>query len=200
MAFRITVAHQGGREAADRFIAPLRRLPVIDASLTSMSYRELQLLSGRLPFGLRHYWKGHCLRDLEPSAIDVITATIQDRPAPPSMLLLEAITGAARHEPAGGAAFGQRAARWNVSAMAIWTDPADDARQVAWARAVAEGLRPASMTGAGYANYASADESTERVLAAFGPERFARLAEVKRRYDPTNVFRANLNIPPAGQV
>lgn len=56
------------------------------------------------------------------------------------------------------------------------------------------------MTGAGYANYASADESTERVLAAFGPERFARLAEVKRRYDLTNVFRANLNIPPAGQV
>ncbi len=199
-AFRITVAYQGGQEAADRFIAPLRRLPVIDASLTSMSYRDLQLLNGRLPFGLRHYWKGHCLRDLEPSAIDVITATIQDRPAPPSFLLLEAITGAARHEPAGGAAFGQRAARWNVSALAIWTDPADDARQVAWARAVAEGLRPASLTGAGYANYASADESTERVLAAFGPERFARLAEVKRRYDPANVFRANLNIPPADQV
>lgn len=59
---------------------------------------------------------------------------------------------------------------------------------------------PGGVTGAGYANYASADESTERVLAAFGPERFARLAEVKRRYDPTNVFRANLNIPPAGQV
>ena len=87
-----------------------------------------------------------------------------------------------------------------MSALAIWTDPADDARQVAWARAVAEGLRPASLTGAGYANYASADESTERVLAAFGPERFARLAEVKRRYDPANVFRANLNIPPADQV
>ena len=200
MAFKITVAYQGRQEAAERFIVPLRGLPVIDASLTSMSYRELQVMNGRLPFGLRHYWKGHCLRDLEASAIDVITATVQERPAPPSILLLEAITGAARHEPAGGAAFGQRAARWNVSALAIWTDPADDARQVAWARAVAEGLRPASLTGAGYANYASADESTERVLAAFGPERFARLAEVKRRYDPTNVFRANLNIPPAGQV
>ena len=200
MAFKITVAYQGRQEAAERFIVPLRGLPVIDASLTSMSYRELQVMNGRLPFGLRHYWKGHCLRDLEASAIDVITAKVQERPAPPSILLLEAITGAARHEPAGGAAFGQRAARWNVSALAIWTDSADDARQVAWARAVAEGLRPASLTGAGYANYASADESTERVLAAFGPERFARLAEVKRRYDPTNVFRSNLNIPPAGQV
>ena len=200
MAFKITVAYQGGQEAAERFIVPLRGLPVIGASLTSMSYRELQVMNGRLPFGLRHYWKGHCLRDLEPSAMNVIAATIEERPAPPSILLLEAITGAARHEPAGGAAFGQRAARWNVSALAIWTDPADDARQVAWARAAAEGLRPASLTGAGYANYASADESAERVLAAFGSERFARLAEVKRRYDPDNVFRANLNIPPADPV
>ena len=200
MAFKITVAYQGGQEAAERFIVPLRGLPVIGASLTSMSYREVQAMNGRLPFGLRHYWKGHCLRDLEPSAISVITATIEECPAPPSRLLLEAITGAARHEPAGGAAFGQRAARWNVSALAIWTDPTEDARQVAWARAAAEGLRPASLTGAGYANYASSDESTERVLAAFGSERFARLAEVKRRYDPDNVFRANLNIPPADPV
>ena len=200
LVLKITVVYQGSQDAAERFIAPLRGLPVIGASLTSMSYREVQEMNGRLPFGLRHYWKGHFLRGLEPTAIEVIKEAVQNRPAPPSFLLLEAITGAARQEPAGGAAFGQRAARWNVSALAIWEDPADDARQVAWVRGVAEGLRPTSLTGAGYANYASSDESAQRIHAAFGPERFARLAEVKHRYDPDNVFRANLNIPPADRV
>ena len=54
---------------------------------------------------------------------------------------------------------------------------------------------PASLTGAGYANYAPVDETPERIRAAFGSERFERLAAVKRRYDPENVFRFNLNIP-----
>ena len=74
---------------------------------------------------------------------------------------------------------------------------AHDAVQIGWARGVAETLRPASLTGAGYGNYASVDETDERVRASFGADRFARLAAVKRRYDPDNVFRFNLNIPPA---
>jgi FAD/FMN-containing dehydrogenase len=59
-------------------------------------------------------------------------------------------------------------------------------------------MRPWSFNGGGYANYASSDETDERVRAAFGAERFARLATIKRRYDPDNVFRFNLNIPPGG--
>ena len=111
-------------------------------------------------------------------------------------MLLEAITGRARSEPAGGAAFGQREARWNVSAIAIWEDPSDDSAMIAWARRVVDSLSPSSFSGAGYGNYAM-DEPAERVRAAFGPERFERLARVKRRYDPDNVFRFNHNIPPA---
>jgi FAD/FMN-containing dehydrogenase len=79
----------------------------------------------------------------------------------------------------------------------VWEDPADDASQVAWARRTAEALRPASLTGAGYANYASADETAERIRAGYGEERFLRLARAKRRYDPDNVFRFNNNILPA---
>ena len=118
-------------------------------------------------------------------------------PARYSFLLLEAISGRARHEPAGGAAFGQREARWNVSALAIWEDPADDAAQIGWVAAHRRALGRASLTGAGYGNYAPVDETDERVRAAFGPERFERLRRVKRRYDPDNVFRFNHNIPPA---
>ncbi len=112
-------------------------------------------------------------------------------------VLLEAINGRARIEPEGGAAFGQREARWNVSALAIWEDPADDDAQIDWARRTAASFAPSSYSGAGYGNYAPVDETDDRVRAGYGPERYARLQAIKRRYDPDNVFRFNLNIPPA---
>jgi FAD/FMN-containing dehydrogenase len=161
-----------------------------------MSYIEIQEMSGVLPFGLRNYWKGHFIRDLDRAVIDASVAAMTDRPGGMSFLLLEAMTGAARDEPAGGAAFGQRAAHWNVSAIAIWEDPAQDEAQIAWARAYTDALGRASLTGAGYGNYASGDETAERIHAAYGGERFERLQRVKRRYDPDNAFRFNHNIPP----
>ncbi len=195
--FNIAIVFQGSPEDARAAIQPLRSLPIVADTFAVMSYPEVQAMNGQLPFGLRHYWKGHFLRDMEGPAIDAIVRAMTTAPETNSFILIEAITGAARREPAGGAAFGQREARWNVSAIAIWEDPADDARQIGWARDSADAWRSASLTGAGYANYAPVDESPDRVRAAYGPERFARLAAIKRRYDPDNVFRFNLNIPPA---
>ena len=149
-----------------------------------------------MAFGLRHYWKGHFLRTLDESIIAAIVDSMAERPDGSSMILLEAIRGAARVEPEGGAAFGQRAATWNASALGIWDDPATDDSHIAWARASADRLAVGSMTGAGYANYAPVDEPIERVRLAFGTERFARLAAIKARYDPDNRFRFNLNIAP----
>jgi len=128
--------------------------------------------------------------------IDSVVAAM-GRAAAPSFVLLEALTGAAREEPVDGAAFGQRAARWNVSGLAIWEDQAEDERQIGWVRNVADGLRSASLSGAGYGNYAPVDETPDRVRAAFGVERFDRLRRLKASYDPDNVFRFNLNVPPA---
>ena len=102
----------------------------------------------------------------------------------------------ARVEPEGGAAFGQREARWNAA-----RSRSGRTRPTTTPRSRGRGGRgrpiaPSSYSGAGYANYASADETAERVRAAFGEERFARLQAVKRRYDPDNMFRFNLNVPP----
>jgi hypothetical protein len=121
---------------------------------------------------------------------------MEARPASSSMILLEAIRGQAHVEPEGGAAFGQRAATWNASALGVWDDPALDDGTIAWVRATADRLGTGSLTGAGYANYAPVDEPIERVRLAFGTERFARLAAIKARYDPGNAFRFNLNIAP----
>ena len=195
--FRIACVYQGTLEDAEAAVAPVRAVPGMAGGFAPMSYPEIQAMTGILPFGLRHYWKGHFVRDLEPSAIEAVVDAMRDTPGGYSFLLLEAIGGMARIEPPGGAAFGQREARWNVSALGIWEDPSDDADQIAWARRTADALQPASLTGAGYGNYAPVDETAERVRAAFGDERFARLREVKRRYDPDNLFRFNHNIPPA---
>ena len=187
----------GSREAAEAAFAPLVAGAHWRGSITSRTYVEIQS-DGTLPFGLRHYWKGHFLRELdEPAAAAIATAMRTVPGGSSSFVLLEAMNGRARIEPAGGAAFGQREARWNASAIAIWEDPAADDAQIAWARRSADGLAVSSLTGAGYGNYAPVDETHDRVRAGYGPERYARLREVKRRYDPDNVFRFNLNIPPA---
>jgi len=194
---RIATVYQGSKAAADAVVAPLIAVPGISGEHVPLSYPEIQASSGILPFGLRHYWKGHFVRDLEPSTIDAVTAAMREIPGGHSFMLLEAISGQARNEPPGGAAFGQREARWNASAIGVWEDPSEDAEQIAWARRAVDDLRPSSLTGAGYGNYAPVDETDERVRAGFGPERYARLARVKRQYDPDNVFRFNHNIAPA---
>ncbi|MFL5749160.1 MAG: FAD-binding oxidoreductase [Chloroflexota bacterium] len=200
LVFGINLAFQGSAADAELAIEPLRELraiPGVVGGFKPVTYAELQSRTGILPFGLRHYWKGHFLRELDGAAVDAVVAAAEARPPGHSFLLLEAITGRARHEPEGGAAFGQRGARWNASALGIWEDIAHDDENVAWVRRTADALKASSYTGAGYGNYAQADEPAERVRAAYGDDRWQRLRAVKRRYDPDNVFRFNHNIPPA---
>ena len=194
---RIVLAFQGSAADGEELIRPLRALPGATGGIIPATYQELQGRTGKLPFGLRHYWKGHFVRELDGPAIEAVVTAMETTPAGHSFILLEAITGQARREPVGGAAFGQREATWNVSALAIWEDPADDDAHRDWARRMADGLTGSSLTGAGYVNY-STEETPGRVRAAFGDGRWDRLVAVKRRYDPDNVFCFNHNIRPTG--
>jgi FAD/FMN-containing dehydrogenase len=171
-------------------------LPRVFDDVGPMTYPQLQAITGLIPFGMRHYWKGHFLRDLDGDTLAAVAEAAIADPVGQSFVLIEGIVGAARTEPEGGAAFGQRAARWNASALAIWESPNDDDAAVRWARRVADRLAGASLSGGGYVNYSPVDETAERVQATYGAERWNRLVAVKRRYDPDNVFRFNHNIPP----
>jgi FAD/FMN-containing dehydrogenase len=93
-------------------------------------------------------------------------------------------------------AFGQRTAPFNVHYLSLWADPADTERNVAYTRTIAGAMKPWT-TGRAYLNFIG-DEGLERVEAAFGPEKFAKLQALKAKWDPTNLFRHNQNIPPAG--
>ena len=178
----------------------LRGLRPIRDGVRAMPYLTLQRASGELRFGLRHYWKGHFVRDLPDDLIDLAVEHVQRPEAASSSILFEPLHGAARRVPSEATAFGQRNARYNVSALGIWSDVADDARVIAWTREYAAALALLSVTGGGYLNYGATDEPLARVEAAFGTQKFARLREIKRRYDPDNVLRFNHNIPPADPV
>jgi FAD/FMN-containing dehydrogenase len=195
-ALIVTACYRGATADADELLLPLRSgiVPTRD-TVRPCSYLDVQDASDLTPFGLRHYWKGHFVRDI-PELL--LQATIDDFVEARMLggILIEPIVGVARHEPPGGSAFGQRAASYNVSALATWEDPDEDADRIAWARSYAAALESVSVSGGGYLNY-STEETGERVHAAFGDEKFSRLVAIKTKWDPDNRFRFNHNVAPS---
>ena len=192
----VVIVCSTGDDEEPPLLRRLRDLPgLMRDEVRSRPYLELQRML-ELPFGLRHYWKGHFVRELPDPLVDELWRAAAPG-GPRGSILIEAIHGAASRVPAGETAVGFREAAFNVSALSIWEDPAADEAQVAWARETAAAAEPYTLRGGGYLNYMQSDEPAERVRAAFGPATFERLQAVKRTYDPQNVLRFNQNVPPA---
>jgi FAD/FMN-containing dehydrogenase len=178
-------------------LGALRSAPgIVDDGVREHGFLEQQRISNPAYGEVRHYWKGHFVRELPDELIDELLQRIVALGRLPGLVLLESLHGAPKDADHDSAAVGFRDAAFNVSVMAAWKDPALDDEQIAWARETAAALEPWSMSG-GYVNYMQADEPLERIRGAFGEQAFDRLRELKRRYDPDNVLRRNQNIPPA---
>jgi len=193
----VTVCYRGSVGEADELLRPLRQgLASVEDTVGAASYLDVQTASDTTPFGLRHYWKGHFVRDIPDS---LLQATIDEFVKGRMLggILIESVAGVAREEPKGGSSFGQREASYNVSALATWEDPQEDADRIAWARDYASALAPLSLSGGGYLNY-STEETGDRVRAAFGDEKYSRLEALKSKWDPDNRFRFNHNVAPSG--
>jgi FAD/FMN-containing dehydrogenase len=152
------------------------------------------LFDGLLPRGLQHYWKGLYVKELTDAAIEAHLDFGPRVPAVTSTMHLYPINGACHDVPADGTAFGHRDAGFACVIAGMWPDPADNAANTEWVREYYAALAPHSEAG-GYVNFASADDQ-QRVRENYGPG-YDRLAEVKRRYDPANLFHLNQNIAPA---
>lgn len=194
----VLACFQGRKEDGEDLLRPLRKAgPVETDALRSLSYTEMQATNALLPFGLRHYWKGHFLRSLPDDLVEMSADDIARRPESGfATLLIEFIGGAPLRVSADAMAFNQRRARVNASALGIWAKSEADGEHVAWARAYAAGIAPQA-TGAEYVNYMAEDVPGDRLRASYGDTKFARLQELKRQYDPDNVFRFNQNITPS---
>ena len=195
-ALLVAPSFTGSPDRAGDLLGPLQSAPgLVTDGVREQTFLEQQLVFDS-PYGEnRHYWKGHFVAELSDELIDELVRCVRDFGRPLSHLLIESLHGAPKDVDGDFSALAFRRAAFNVSATAVWTDPAEDDAHVEWARATARAIEPWSL-GGGYANYMQADEPIERVRAAFGDASFDRLQALKSEFDPTNVLRRNQNIPP----
>ena len=148
---------------------------------------------GLFPKGIRQYWKGNFVKDLTDDAIRAHVENGSKTPTASSTMHLYPIDGACHRVGAQDTAFGHRDANFSMVVVSGWDDPADDDANTQWVRDYSAAITPHSEPG-GYINFMAVDDDN-RVQANYG-ENYQRLAEVKRTYDPGNLFRANQNISP----
>ena len=190
------------------FCTDLERGPALLEPLTSfgsplgrfhgpMPYAVLQsALDGVDPHGHRYWERGDYLAGLPDDAIDALVTGARTISSPLSEILLFPMGGAVARVPSEATAFGDRSAPWAVWIASQWTDPDEDDLHRDWTRGFSETLAPWT-TGAVYVNAIGGDVTDARKAAAYGgPAKLERLRELKRAWDPENLFHLNANVAP----
>jgi FAD/FMN-containing dehydrogenase len=193
----LIACHSGTPAEAERAVLPFKSFgkPVGDV-LVRRPYAQMQaLLDATQPKGRRYYWKSEYLARVEPTLCEKAIEHAGRIRSPHSAVILFQIHGALNRLPADHSPAGNRDARYVLNIAGSWEQPADDHANIAWAREAWDDMRGFS-TGGTYINFLSEGEGPERVAAALGRS-LRRLAEIKARWDPHNVFRTNRNIAPA---
>jgi FAD/FMN-containing dehydrogenase len=180
-------------------LAPIRALgdPVFDI-LAEQPYTQVQrYLDETEPKGEHYYWRTEYLADLTDAFLANQRLLGADCPIPHAQIGCLHIGGALNERSGDDGVVGNRNARYVCGVIGAWEpdEPrADEYRQ--WVRAAGDSMKRFS-TGGSYVNFQTDDEGEERVRKSYGAN-YDRLAEIKRRYDPLNLFRSNRNVPPAG--
>lgn len=143
--------------------------------------------------GARNYWKSHFFTELTDGFFDAVIDAAENLPSPQCEIFIPHIAGALNRVAPDAMAFGQRDVKFVLNVHGRWDDPADDEACIGWSRALFNATAPYASGGA-YVNFMTEEES-DRVAAAYGPN-YARLVELKRRYDPDNILHNNQNIKP----
>jgi FAD/FMN-containing dehydrogenase len=172
--------------AAD-FVQPLRELgkPILDLVAPTMYAQVQQGFDANLPSGQRYYSKAHNLADMSDGVINTVVEYVPQ--------MLGAFTGAIGRVAPSATPYGGREAAYGFHCLAGWVAPTEDEAVMTWASAFHEAMA-AHATGGVYVNLIAEDED-DRVPAAYG-ENYSRLLQLKRQWDPHNLFRTNYNIPP----
>jgi len=192
--------YSGDVEEGAAAMQPLRELgdPVADL-VGPMPYVQMQSLIDALwPHGTKAYMKAGYLRELNDHAIETMARYHQDATSPASEIHIQHFGGAVARADEEATAYGERQAPFVLNTIAVSHEPGGIDTHIDWAQQLYTEIEP-SLTGGAYINFLSA-EGGERVRAAYGAEKFARLQALKDRYDPTNLFHLNQNVPPSKAV
>ncbi len=190
------VCYAGEVREGERLLQPLRAFgrPVADMVQPQPFTAWQTALDPLLTPGMRNYWKSNEFTSVSRELVDTLVDYAVRLPDPQTELALAQLGGAVSRVPADATAYGHRDAQFVLNVHGRWADPAKDKECVDWVRDVFRATVPFA-TGSVYVNFLTEDES-DRVRAAYGAN-YSRLAELKKKYDPRNVFRVNHNILPA---
>ncbi|TPI30970.1 FAD-binding oxidoreductase [Mesorhizobium sp. B2-1-8] len=197
-ACAIISCYNGTEEDGRKAMAPLldNLPPPIFNWMGVMPYPALQaLFDPLLPKGLQWYWKGDFVKSLPDEAIATHIAQAAQAPSELSLMHLYPIDGAVRRVGKDETAWNARDASWSMVIAGIDPDPGKAADLTKWAKNYWARIHPHNGEG-GYVNFMMEDEGEARLRASYGAN-YERLSQVKRTYDPSNVFRVNQNIKPA---
>jgi FAD/FMN-containing dehydrogenase len=198
MAF--AVCHAGTAQRAETDLAPLLAFgsPVL-AQVGPMPYAAINtMLDAGFPAGALNYWKSSFLTELSDAAIDTIVDRFGSCPSPMSGIVIEHFHGAVTRVGVTETPVPHRQPGFNLLIASEWTDPLASEENIAWTRATYAAMEP-HFAPRRYLNYLDDDDTGVAVAQAYGPNQ-RRLSEVKRRYDPDNVFKMNHNIEPSGPM
>ena len=194
----IVGVYNGEIETGEMAIRPIREFgPPLADIFQPMPYTAAQaMLDDMFPSGYRNYWKSSILRELSDDAIETIVAHFAQVPSAMTLVILEHNgEGAMNRVDASETAFGHRDWSYNFLITSIWSDAADDEKNISWTRTLWDAVQPFAKDEV-YVNYLD-QEGDDRVKEAYAPQTYERLVNLKNKYDPKNLFRLNQNIKPS---
>lgn len=190
------VFHTGDPDAAEHDLKPFRSFgsPLM-VQVDAMPYPQMNmLLDDGYPRGSLNYWLSSFTRGLTDALIDTAVEQFATVPSTMTAILLEHFHGAVTRIASTETAVPHRERGWNLLIPSVWTDPAATDANIAWTRETFAALQP-SLAARRWLNYLGDDQTDSAIRAAYGPN-YQRLREIKRRYDPDNIFHLNHNIAP----
>ncbi len=193
----ILACHSGRLEEGEKAVAPIKLFgnPIGDVMVRRPYVQMQSLLDATQPKGRRYYWKSEYLPRIEPELCEKVIEHAAKIRSPHSTVILFQIGGALNRLAEDYSPVGNRTARYVLNLAGSWERADEDKASMDWARAAWNDMKRFS-TGGNYINFLTEDEGQERIEAALG-KGLRRLAEIKARWDPENVFRTNRNIKPA---
>ena len=191
----LPIFYSGAVAEAEKLIAPLRTFGDAHGEhIGAQPYVQWQkAFDPLLTPGARNYWKSHNYTELADGALNAIIEFAGKLPSPYCEIFIAQIAGAPNRVAPNAMAYGHRDAKFVLNVHGRWEEAKDDQKCISWAREFFKASAPYASAGA-YVNFMTAEES-ERVAGAYGSN-YERLVEIKRRYDPENVFHCNQNIKP----
>jgi FAD/FMN-containing dehydrogenase len=193
----IVWCYTGPMEKAEEIFKPIRTQfgkPAIDFVGPIPMPALNSMFDPLFPAGMQWYWKADFVKSVPDAAVEQHIAHARQIPTFQSGMHLYPINGAASRVAPDATAWAYRDANWGSVFVGVDPDPANNPRNIAWVRSYWESLHPYSAGGA-YVNMMMHDEGPERIKASYRGN-YDRLAKIKAKYDPDNVFHVNQNIKP----